>query len=312
MMRGAWQCFRDTYHVPRTTYHATPVKKSVNLKFKDMDGEKKLFFLGEDECGMNSVIAGGEENSCDGMDSFVAAGSHNELPGNMGFVSGESNTVSGSHSASFGYINDVLGNFSHASGTGHVITDDAATAEGDGNIVSAYAAHAEGGLHICEGSYSHAEGLAARSYLDTQHAKASGGFSNPGEVGEAQYTNVIVRLSAEEGYPHPLLLGEEGRLILMDRKMNAFRIMIVAANSDLSEGAAWELKGLIRKGDEAGSVVLVGDVGKVVIARSNGDWDVDVVADGVNGALQILAYSSSSQMIRWVGFVEMVEVAFYS
>ena len=70
-----------------------------------MDGEKRLYFLGEDECGMNSVIAGGEENTCDGMDSFVAAGSHNELPGNMGFVSGESNTVSGSHSAAFGYIN---------------------------------------------------------------------------------------------------------------------------------------------------------------------------------------------------------------
>jgi len=285
-----------------------------------MDGEKRLYFLGEDECGMNSVIAGGEENTCDGMDSFVAAGSHNELPGNMGFVSGESNTVSGSHSAAFGYINDVLGNFSHASGTGHVITDDAATAEGDGNIVSAYAAHAEGGLHICEGSYSHAEGLAARSYLDTQHAKASGGFSNPGEVGEAQYTNVIVRLSAEEGYPHPLLLGEEGRLILMNRKVNAFRIMIVASTEILTGGMnvldvramGWELRGLIAKADTAESTALIGAVAKTVIVGTNPGWDVDVVADGECGALKILAYSSSSQMIRWVAFVEMVEVAFYS
>ena len=253
-----------------------------------MDGEKRLYFLGEDECGMNSVIAGGEENTCDGMDSFVAAGSHNELPGNMGFVSGESNTVSGSHSAAFGYINDVLGNFSHASGTGHVITDDAATAEGDGNIVSAYAAHAEGGLHICEGSYSHAEGLAARSYLDTQHAKASGGFSNPGEVGEAQYTNVIVRLSAEEGYPHPLLLGEEGRLILMDRKVNAFRIMIVASTEIVTgvmnlmdvRAMGWELRGLIAKADSAESTALIGAVAKTVIVGTNPGWDVDVVADG--------------------------------
>ena len=285
-----------------------------------MDGEKRLYFLGEDECGMNSVIAGGEENTCDGMDSFVAAGSDNELPGNMGFVSGESNTVSGSHSAAFGYINDVLGNFSHASGTGHVITDDAATAEGDGNIVSAYAAHAEGGLHICEGSYSHAEGLAARSYLDTQHAKASGGFSNPGEVGEAQYTNVIVRLSAEEGYPHPLLLGEEGRLILMDRKVNAFRIMIVASTEIVTgvmnvmdvRAMGWELRGLIAKADSTESTALIGAVAKTVIVGTNPGWDVDVVADGVNGALMVVADAPSGQQIRWVGFVEMVEVAFYS
>jgi hypothetical protein len=277
-----------------------------------MDGEKKLYFLGEDECGMNSVIAGGEDNTCEGMDSFVAAGSHNELAGNMGFVSGESNSVSGSHCAAFGFINDVLGNYSHAIGTGHVITDDAASAEGDGNIVSAYAAHAEGGLHICEGRFSHAEGLAARAYLDFQHAKASGGFSNPGEIGEAQYTNVIARLSAEEGYPHALVIGEEGRIILMDNKMCAFRILVVASNAERSEGAAWELKGLMRKGDEVGSVGLMGSVDKTVISRSNADWDVDVVADVENGALGIIANASSGQQIRWVAFVEMVEVAFYS
>jgi hypothetical protein len=285
-----------------------------------MDGESKLYTMGEDEWGKNSVIAGGEGNTCDGMDSFVAAGSHNELPGNMGFVSGESNTVSGSHSAAFGYVNDVLGNFSHAIGTGHVITDDAASAEGDGNIVSAYAAHAEGGLHICEGSYSHAEGLAARTYLDFQHAKASGGFSNPGEIGEAQYTNVIVRLSAEEAYPHELLLGEEGRIVLMDNKVCGFRVMVVASTEIVMgvmnvmdvRAMGWELRGLIAKADTAESTALIGAVAKTVIVGTNPGWDVDVVADEANGALKVLAYAPDGQMIRWVGFVEMVEVAFYS
>ena len=285
-----------------------------------MDGEKKLYYLGEDGCGRNSVIAGGEENSCDGMDSFVAAGSHNELPGNLGFVAGESNTVSGSHSAAFRYINDVLGNYSHAMGTGHVITDDAASAEGDGNIVTAYAAHAEGGLHICEGRYSHAEGLAARTYLDCQHAKAGGGFSNPGELGEAQYTNLIVRLSAEEGYPHALMLGEDGRILLMDNKLNAFRILVVASTEIVMnvmgvmdvKAMGWELRGLIAKADTAESTALIGPIAKTIIIGTNPGWDVDVVADEANGALKILAYSSSSQMIRWVAFVEMVEVAFYS
>jgi len=285
-----------------------------------MDGEKKLYYLGEDGCGRNSVIAGGEENSCDGMDSFVAAGSHNEFPGNLGFVAGESNTVSGSHSAAFGYINDVLGNYSHAMGTGHVITDDAASAEGDGNIVTAYAAHAEGGLHICEGRYSHAEGLAARTYLDCQHAKAGGGFSNPGELGEAQYTNLIVRLSAEEGYPHALMLGEDGRILLMDNKLNAFRILVVASTEIVMnvmgvmdvKAMGWELRGLIAKADTAESTALIGPIAKTIIIGTNPGWDVDVVADEVNGALMVMAYAPSGQQIRWVAFVEMVEVAFYS
>ena len=285
-----------------------------------MDGEKKLYYLGEDGCGRNSVIAGGEENSCDGMDSFVAAGSHNELPGNLGFVAGESNTVSGSHSAAFGYINDVLGNYSHAMGTGHVITNDAASAEGDGNIVTAYAAHAEGGLHICEGRYSHAEGLAARTYLDCQHAKAGGGFSNPGELGEAQYTNLIVRLSAEEGYPHALMLGEDGRILLMDNKLNAFRILVVASTEIVMnvmgvmdvKAMGWELRGLIAKADTAESTALIGPIAKTIIMGTNPGWDLDVMADEVNGALMVMAYAPSGQQIRWVAFVEMVEVAFYS
>jgi len=55
------------------------------------------------------------------------------------------------------------------------------------------------------------EGLAARAYNDTSMPKLRR-FSNPGEIGEAQYTNIIARLSAEENYPGDLLVGEEGRI----------------------------------------------------------------------------------------------------
>jgi len=272
---------------------------------------EKLFYLGEPVSGANSVIDGGEHNSCSGMNSFVAAGSYNEVAGDMSFASGESNAVNGSHSAAFGNLHDILANFAHASGTGHVVTGDAGSASGDGSIVSAYAANAEGGLHICEGAYSHAEGLAAKAYNDYQHAKAAGGFSNPGEIGEAQYTNIIARLSAEENYPRDLLVGEDGRIVLMDNKMNAFRIMVVASNADLTVGAAWELKGLIRKNVTPDSTTIPGTVNKTIIA-SNPAWDITVEADTENGALRIIASAPAGACIRWVAFVEMVEVAFYS
>ena len=169
--------------------------------------------------GNNSFIGGGQNNLVSGNNSFAAAGQDNEVAGNMSFAMGEQNSVIGNHSSALGEVNEVLGDCSHAAGSGNLISGESCFAEGDGNIVSAYAAHAEGGMNICDNEYSHAEGLAARAYNDGQHAKASGGFSNPGEIGEAQYTNIIARLSAEENYPGDLLFGEEGRIALMDNKM---------------------------------------------------------------------------------------------
>jgi len=267
--------------------------------------------------GNNSFIGAGASNKVAGNNSFAAAGSHNDVAGNMGFAAGESNTVSGNNSAAFGYVNDVLGNCSHALGTGHVITDDAALAEGDGNIVSAYAAHAEGGLHICEGRYSHAEGLAARAYLDYQHTKASGGFSFPGETGEAQYTNVVARLKADDNYPLPLILGEEGVIALMNNKVCFFKISVVASTSAATglmnlATKAWELKGIIAKACDNAGTSLLGPISKLVTAGSDPEWDVNVEADTTNGALRILASAPPGREIRWVAFVEMVEVAFYS
>ena len=261
--------------------------------------------------GEGSFIGGGESNMVSGANSFAAAGSHNELEGPMGFVAGEHNSVSGSCSSAMGNLNEVLGNCSHAHGTGHVITSDASFAEGDGNIVSGYAAHAEGSLNICDGRFSHAEGMNARAYNDFMHAFSSGGFQNPGEIGEAQYSRIIARAATEDDSPRDLLVGEENSLILMNNKMNAFRIMLVASSGDLSQGAAWELKGLIVKLDDPSATSFIGTPLKSIIATSHPDWDVTLSPDTANGALRITAHGSRFTAMRWVAFVEMVEVAFY-
>jgi len=172
-------------------------------------------------------------------------------------------------------------------------------------------------LNICDGQYSHAEGLAARAYNDYQHAKVSGGFSNPGEIGEAQYTNLIARLSAEENYPRELLVGEEGRIVLMDNKVNAFRILVIASTQVVMNvmgvmTKGWEIKGIIGKADTPESTSIIGPVTKTIINGSNPDWDITAEADTVNGALRLVADAEPGQTLRWVAFVEFVEVAFYS
>ena len=94
--------------------------------------------------------------------------------------------------------------------------------------------------------------------------------------------------------------------------MNAFRIYVVAASDDLSEGAAYELKGLIKKGSTNASTALIGVVTKTVIAESVASWDANASADIGNGALRIEVTGEAEKIIRWVAFIEFVEVAFYS
>ncbi|MCX6241902.1 MAG: hypothetical protein NTX43_08870 [Bacteroidetes bacterium] len=261
--------------------------------------------------GAGSFIAGGEHNQVSGANSMAAAGSHNEVSGQFCLVSGEHNEITGNHSSAFGDLHVVSGNKSTAYGSSHVISAETAYAEGDGNIVSGVSAHAEGSLNECAGDYSHAEGCNAKTYNDYQHAKASVGFSNPGELGEAQYTNIIARKETEDDTPSVLLVGEEGHVSLANNKMNAFRVMVVAASDDNSQGAAYEFKGLIKKDTTAASAAIIGSVTKTVIAESVSAWDAAITADTANGAIAITVTGEAEKVVRWVAFVEMVEVAFY-
>ena len=261
--------------------------------------------------GAGSFIAGGEHNQVSGANSMAAAGSHNEVSGQFCLVSGEHNEITGNHSSAFGDLHVVSGNKSTAYGSSHIISAETAYAEGDGNIVSGVSSHAEGSLNECAGDYSHAEGCNAKTYNDYQHAKASVGFNNPGELGEAQYTNIIARKSTEDSTPSVLLVGEEGYVVLANDKMNAFRIMVVAATDDNTHGAAYEFNGLIKKDATSASAAIIGNVTKTVIAESVSAWDAAVTADTSHGALSITVTGEEETIIRWVAFVEMVEVAFY-
>jgi len=242
---------------------------------------------------------------------MAASGSHNEVSGQFCLVAGEHNEITANHGVAFGDQNQVSGVRGAAIGTGHEVSAEAGYAEGDGNIVSGYASHAEGSLNECAGDYSHAEGCNAKTYNDYQHAKASVGFSNPGELGEAQYTNIIARKATEDSTPAVLLVGEEGYVVLADNKMNAFRVMVVAATDDNSQGAAYEFKGLIKKDATSASAAIIGVVTKTVIAESVSAWDAAITADTSHGALSITVTGEEETIIRWVAFVETVEVAFY-
>jgi len=261
--------------------------------------------------GVKAFIGGGESNEASGVNAFIAAGKRNVVSGLSSMASGEYNEISGEKSAACGSGNMISGNQSFASGEGNQVNEYASHAEGNGNVINSVCSHVEGSQNECNGAYSHAEGLCAKTYNDYQHAKASWDFYGGEAKGEAQYTNIIARLETADANPWELLVGEEGHIILMNDKMNAFRVMVVVTDDNISDGAAYELKGLIRKRGTASSTALIGSVTKTVIAETIPELDVNISADTVNGALKIEVSGQEEVVLRWVAFIEMVEVAFY-
>ena len=261
--------------------------------------------------GVKAFIGGGESNEASGVNAFIAAGKRNVVSGLSSMASGEYNEISGEKSAACGSGNMISGNQSFASGEGNQVNEYASHAEGNGNVINSVCSHVEGSQNECNGAYSHAEGLCAKTYNDYQHAKASWDFYGGEAKGEAQYTNIIARLETADANPWELLVGEEGHIILMNDKMNAFRVMVVVTDDNISDGAAYELKGLIRKRGTASSTALIGSVTKTVISETIPELDVNISADTVNGALKIEVTGQEEVVLRWVAFIEMVEVAFY-
>ena len=261
--------------------------------------------------GSNSFAAGGESNEVSGQNAFAGAGKRNVVSGLSSMASGEYNEISGQKSAAHGSGNIISGNQAFASGEGNHVNNYGSCAEGNGNVINSDCSHAEGLLNECNGANSHAEGMCAKTYNDFQHAKASCDFYGGEARGEAQYTNIMARLETEGIGPFELLVGEEGKVFLMNFKMNAFRVMVVVTDDIISDGAAYELRGLIRKQGNAASTTLIGSVTKTVLAESIPELDVNVSADTVDGALKIEVTGQEGVLLRWVAYIEMVEVAFY-
>ena len=56
------------------------------------------------------------------------------------------------------------------------------------------------------------------------------------------------------------------------------------------------------------STILIGTVLKTVIAESVATWDANATADTTTGSLKVTVTGEAAKTIRWVAYVEMVEV----
>jgi len=263
-------------------------------------------------CSGHKNLIAGENNATTSDNNLITGGdnatssdsSYNAIVGNSHIVEGSNNLVSGSN-------HNIVRYYNSSSGINNSITGEKSSVEGSQNGCNGYNNHVEGSASlIMEVDYCHAEGKEAFCYNHTQHAKASGKFAG-GDIGTAQYTNIIAKAISTSETPVDMTVDITSYVLVQADKMNAFNVRIVASTADILQGSAYELKGLINRNANEASTALIGSLTKTVIAESVSAWDVTATADTTYGALKITVTGQSSTTIRWVAFVEMVEVAFY-
>lgn len=134
----------------------------------------------------------------------------------------------------------------------------------------------------------------------------NGSFSSSGDSRLGMY---VLRNTTTSNSPTELFIdGISQRLILPTNTAWSFTITIVATNITNDESASYKYEGLIYKGLNNSSTVMVGDVFEIIIAESIAGWMSSVDADTTNGSLRIRVIGQAGKTIRWLAFANIMEL----
>jgi hypothetical protein len=142
-----------------------------------------------------------------------------------------------------------------------------------------------------------------------QNAFASGSFS---VAGDAQAGIYVLRRSISSTTPTELTsdgssVSSTNQIVLPNDSTFAFKILVSVRSVTSNDAGAWEFNGVITRNTGAATTTLR-VVNKTKIWSSVAGYNVDVVADTTNGALQILANGADTNAVRFVAKVDTSEV----
>uniref|UniRef100_UPI0025850BFF hypothetical protein n=1 Tax=Pseudomonas sp. TaxID=306 RepID=UPI0025850BFF len=239
--------------------------------------------------GTYSVILGGSENEAGASYAAIVGGVGNWCPGVYGFIgSGDGNT----NSASYGV---VVGGFRNSTGTG------------------GYAAVLGGASNYADGLYTTISGgwYATTRGIYGAEARASGRFSAQGDAQRERFTlrRVTTDATATAVSADNTAAASTNQVVLPNNSAYTFSARVVARQNTTGDCAAWEIKGLVRRGASAAATVVVSSSQSSVGADAGAaSWSVSTSADTTNGALAITVTGEAAKTIRWVADVQTVEV----
>jgi hypothetical protein len=85
--------------------------------------------------------------------------------------------------------------------------------------------------------------------------------------------------------------------------------MITAHRTDATDGhAGFTIEGVVYRNNGVSTISFAGKINKTVISRINRSWNVNAVVNDVTGALSFVCSGQVRKTIRWLAFVETVEV----
>lgn len=270
--------------------------------------------------GANAVIAGGKNNTASGQSSAIVGGDGNTASATLsGVGSGGNNSASGDYSSIQGGLSNTASQSYSGVGTGqnnNASGQHSRVGGGSGNTASGHGATVAGGANnVADGFRATIAGGQDATTRGVQYmeAYASGNFT---VRGDAQRGHLVVRKQTTDATTARLLSDggspqASNQIALPDNSCIRFRIMVAARQNATGDAAAWEISGAIKRGSGAATTALLGTPAVTSVGTDAGAsaWTVAVSADTSLGALAVSVTGESSKTIRWVGYIDTVEVA---
>jgi hypothetical protein len=241
----------------------------------------------------DAIIVGGISNAANGQRSVVVGGDRNSAENNNAVVvGGVLNIANSQHSAVIGGSVNVTTGLNAA-----VVGGNNSLASGQD---SAVIAGVYGTTRVIVGNLVFP--ASARPIAGLVGATQSGLLLLGRQTTDATATTLTSNTSAASTI---------NQVILPNNSAYFFRGEVIAGVTGAGDTKGWTIEGVIKRGANAASTVLVG----TTVMSSYGDagavtWVVAVTADTTNGGIAVTVTGAAATTIRWVVKIETTEVTF--
>jgi hypothetical protein len=268
-----------------------------------------------------SVISGGDGNRISSRYAAIVGGQSNVASGNSAVVVGGTiNTASGDNSVVGGFNNTAGGYSSVALGANLSAAGGYAVVLGRYGSASAYYSSVLGGNS---------------NNANSENSIVLGGYGGTSRniIGSAVFSASLSPISAVIGTNQTatLLLGRQttnatatqlacdanaastiNQVILPNNSAYTFQGTCIANVTAGGDTSGWKFEGVIKRGANAASTVLVAAVVPTLIAQNAGasTWVLAITADTTNGGIAVTVTGAAATTIRWVVKIDTTEVTF--
>ena len=259
-----------------------------------------------DSVALGKAKATGEEAFSASIDAISTTyGAH----GTNSIAIGRIARANGTNAVAIGQACIGTGTRSISVGYDNNVTQNVASSFGTGNTNSAASCITLGLENTAAHQYSMGFGFAGSTRAKGHHAQGFGYGLTDSAFGMGIYTPDATPKDLVGGF-YNSAAGSDNQVILRDKTGVVFTGVIVAHSRETgsTDCAAWEVKGLIRRGTSASDTVLV--TSAITVVSNTHGWVVALTADTSNGALKITVTGEAGAEIRWASTIKATEARY--